>query len=300
MSVIYSRRPGTKPRKLQGWCAKKAAMISLSRFTDQYVASRIVSPTYAKRLKSTALALEAFAGLEAIDELLVEPVVNGFLRSHAQKSPFTVRSERSDILSLWNGAADADLLAYPVMRRIRLAQAPELLVECYTVDEVRELAAAAVGLVGVYRWGVTRRAYWSAAIRLAWDTGLRRGDVIRFRRDAVRPDGVARVLQAKTKKVVPAKLRPTTIAALDAVGGLYPLRWATDIGYFSRHFRRLVVASGVSRGSFKWLRRASGSYVEADQPGAGHKHLGQSGAQVFTRHYDAKLGGHNLPQPPEL
>lgn len=275
-------------------------MISLTDFAAQYVACRPLNASYANRLKWTANAVQSHSGEREIAKVLTEVSVNSFLSLNADKSPFTIRSYRSDILSLWNVAADCDLVPYPVMRRVRLPQLPDLLIDCYTVDEVRQLVAAASVLIGRYRWEVRKRDYWNAAIRLAWDTGLRRGDVIRFRRDSLRPDGVVMILQHKTKKIVPVKLRESTVAALNVLTGQYPLRWGTDVTYFTRHFRRIVEASGVKRGTFKWLRRASGSYVEAEQPGAGYKHLGQSGPQVFSRHYDAKLGGHNLPQPPEL
>lgn len=275
-------------------------MQTLSNFAAQYVKSRSITPQYAKRLKWTAAALETHARQTDLTAILVETVVNDFLEANAHRSPFTVRSYRSDILSLWNGAADWDLVPYPVMRRIRLPRIPELIVDCYTIDEVRQLVAAAKLTIGRYRWGVRKRDYWNAAIRLAWDTGLRRGDVIRFRRDSIRPDGVVLVLQAKTKKIVPTRLHPSTVVALNALPGNYPLRWGTDVTYFTRHFRRIVEASGVKRGTFKWLRRASGSYVDMAQPGAGYKHLGHSGPGVFNKHYDAKLGGHTLPLPPEL
>lgn len=275
-------------------------MISLTYFAAQYVACRPLNRSYAARLRWTANAMESFAGSESISDTLTEENANGFLTAQLDKSPFTIRSYRSDILTLWNGAADCNLVPYPVMRRVRLPKIPELIVDCYTVDEARLILKAAASLVGRYRWGVRKRDYWVAAIRLAWDTGLRRGDVIAFRRDSLRPDGVVMVLQSKTQKVVPTKLRPSTVIALQLLPGGYPLRWGTDVTYFTRHFRRLVEASGVMRGTFKWLRRASGSYVETAQPGAGYKHLGHSGPGVFNRHYDAKLGGHTLPSPPEL
>lgn len=275
-------------------------MISLSYFAAQYVTCRPLNRSYGARLRWTANALESFAKSESISDTLTEENANGFLAAQADKSPFTIRSYRSDILTLWNSAADCNLVPYPVMRRVRLPRIPELIVDCYTIDETRLLLAAANKLVGRYRWGVRKRDYWNAAIRLAWDSGLRRGDAIAFRRDSLRPDGVVLVLQSKTQKVVPAKLRATTVAALQLLPGTRPLRWCTDVTYFTRHFKRIIVNSGVNRGTFKWLRRASGSYVEMQLPGAGYKHLGQSGQQVFSKHYDAKLGSHNLPQPPEL
>lgn len=129
---------------------------------------------------------------------------------------------------------------------------------------------------------------------------MRRGDVWCFRRDSIRPDGSARLVQRKTGKIVTVRLRPSTVAALADVGGAQPLRWTLNASFFGRHFKRIVVASGVGRGTFKFLRRSSGSYVELEQPGAGHKHLGHADAKVFARHYDARLGAHLLPLPPAL
>jgi integrase len=201
---------------------------------------------------------------------------------------------------LWNAAADIDLVPYPVARRIVRVQRPSLHIDCYTIDEARLLLAAADELPGRYKNQVLTRAYWTAAIRLAWDTGIRRGDVWEFRRDRVRPDGSTRIVQHKTGQAVPAKLWPTTIAALDAIGGPQPCRWFIDPTFFGRHFKKIVKAAGVNRGSFKWLRRASGSYVDLAQPGAGGKHLGHSDPATFGKFYDARLGEHDLPMPPEL
>lgn len=275
-------------------------MISLRDFASQYVICRPITRPYAKRLLWTANALEAFSGATEIKTTLTESVVNSFLSANSDKSPYTIRSYRSDIVSLWNAAADLGLVSAPILRRILLPKMPDLVIDCYTVDEARALADTAKLLVGRYSWGVRRRDYWNAAIRLAWDTGLRRGDVIAFSRDSIRPDNVVMVLQNKTKKKVPVKLRPSTANAIDVIGGPYPLRFASNINYFTRHFAKIVRASGVRRGTFKWLRRASGSYVDAQLPGTGYKHLGQSGQQVFDKHYDAKLNGRNLPMPPEL
>lgn len=275
-------------------------MISFIDFTAQYVLCRPITRTYASRLKWTSNALQSFSGKTLIADVLTEATANGFLAANAEKSPYTIRSYRSDIITLWNGAADCGLIPPPPLRRILLPRMPELIIDCYTVDEARELATTAKLMIGRYSWGVAKRDYWSAAIRLAWDTGLRRGDVINFRRDSIRPDGVVTILQNKTKTRVQVKLRKSTIDAIALISGGYPFRFAADINYFTRHFHKIVTASGVKRGTFKWLRRASGSHVDMQAPGTGYKHLGQSGQQVFSKHYDAKLGGHNLPQPPEL
>lgn len=274
-------------------------MTRLTTFAQKYLDSRAVSDVYAANITRRAAALERFAASDSIREILQEPVVNKFLKALTCK-PVTIRSYRSDYLALWNAAADYDLVPYPVARRIVCPAVPTPLVDCYDIAEAQALLVAAGKLIGKYRHGVLKRHYWSAAIRLAWDAGFRRGDIWLFRRDSVRADGTLRIVQHKTGQVVTVRLRASTVLALDAIQDNQPLRWPIGGTYFGRHFRAITKAAGVSRGSFKWLRRSSGSYVEMAQPGAGHKHLGHATPQMFDRHYDAKLGGHALPQPPEL
>jgi integrase len=274
-------------------------MLTLSELATHYTQRRRVCRDYAKRLKRRASAFESHAGETALERLLTEPTLSDFLMSLV-RSPVTVRSYRGDCLTLWNAAADDDLAPYPRPRRIYSPDKPDLVVDCYRREEAHALLAEAAKLKGAYPNGVPRRDYWQAVIPLAWDSGLRRGDVWTLRRDWIRPDRTLRVVQRKTKRAVTVRLHPSTVAALDRVAKAEPCRWLLDPTYFGRHFKRLVKRSGVNRGTFKWLRRASGSYVELAQPGAGHKHLGHNDPATFQRHYDAQLGAAALPMPPEL
>lgn len=286
-----------------GWRQVLVAMVrafTLLAVAVRYIESTPLCADYATRLKKRAIALQCHCGADDLESLLTEPNVNKFLCSLSGLSPRTIRSYREDCLTLWNFAADLDLVRYPIARRIRRDELPELLIECFSVDEARALLNYARNLWGVYPNGVPRKLYWPAAILLDWDTGFRRGDLWRFNMDAVRPDNTLRIIQHKTRQLAEVQLRASTIEALDAIGKRQPLAWTLTQGFFGRHFKKIVNGSGVKRGTFKWLRRASGSYVEAQQPGAGHKHLGHKTPGIFTKHYDARLGGYNLPQPPEL
>lgn len=273
--------------------------MTLIDFTETYFSTRRVSPEYRNRVKARAKALQLFAGAATIEGTLTERVVTAFLMTLVC-SAYTIRCYRGDLLSVWNAAADLDLVPYPIARRIVRIGRPQLLVECFTVDEARAILDEARKMTGCYPNGLPKRLYWCGAIPLAWDSGLRRGDVSRFRRDAVRPDRILRMIQGKTGKLHVARLRQSTLEALDAIGGNQPCRWACRWEFFGREFKRLVKASGVNRGTFKWLRRASGSYVDSEHPGAGYKHLGHADPQTFIKHYDAQLGGADLPMPPEL
>lgn len=283
----------------EGEFKKDSQMTTLSDFAIRYVATRKICRMYALNVQRRARAIEAFVGKSAIAEVLTEKNVTDFLIS-LDRSVYTLRSYRSDYLALWNCAADQDLVPYPLVRRIFCPPLPSLLVECFEIGEVRAILECLPRMRGVYPNGVRKRDYWNAAIRLAWDSGARRGDVLSFRRDAIRMDGVARIIQHKTQKPIAFRLRQSTVFALDSIGSKTPCAWSLDLSFFSRHFHKLVIAAGVNRGSFRWLRRSSGSYVEWKQAGAGRKHLGHSSEAVFDRFYDAKLGGPSLPMPPEL
>lgn len=275
----------------------------LIQFVERYIASRDVSKLYCNSLRKRAGALTDFCNGAAMQEVLTEENVNRFLSS-LNLNPRTVRSYRTDIISLWNGAADLDLVEYPVMRRIRRPKCPQLVIECYSIEEVRAiLKQAALCHKYIMRTGLNRRVYWPAIIRLAWDTGLRRGDCWAFHKSWIRPDGSARVVQRKTQKIVTVRLHQSTIDALNEIPFDQACRWPGELANshrFCKQFKSIRDAAGVTRGSFKWLRRASGSYVELDHIGAGSKHLGHADSRIFDKHYDARLGDHLLPLPPDL
>jgi integrase len=270
-------------------------MLTFSQFAQRYVDARDLSAGYADTLKKRAAALERTAKRPYLADVLNEAVVNAFLKSLVG-SPYTIAKYRQDFLCIWRAAADEDYVAYPIPRRIWRPKTPDLIVNCYTLEEVRSLVDASEKLPGGMPNGVPRRRYWPAMIRLAWDSGLRRGDLWRFNVDAVRPDGSLIVIQRKTGKAKPCFLRPKTLAAVRAVG---KMDWPLCLRAFAIHFAEITRLAGVNRGVFKWLRRASGSYAEAEQAGSGHKQLGNT-PQIFSTHYDARLGGVSWKLPPEL
>ena len=115
----------------------------------------------------------------------------------------------------------------------------------------------------------------------------------------VTPERYWRQVQHKTGGIASGRLHGSTIDALQRLGTDPPCAWPRRSEAFCRQFARLVAAAGVRPGTFRWLRRSSGSYVEAEHPGQGHRHLGHSSPEVFRRHYDARLG--EAPAcPPEL
>ena len=271
---------------------KRGKIETLSEFAAVYVSQRTICTGYSNTLVKRAAQYEQWHGTTAIGALFTEDALNSFLTAlDGTGSPWTVLKWRQDLLTLWTAAADDDLCEYPRRRRIRKPKRDAPSVECYTLDETRALVAAAGRLAGCFDNAVARRHYWAALIRFAWETGLRRGDCWRFERASLQADGTFRQTQNKTRKPIRRMLRAKTVAAIDKIDLPKPLAWPlTNDWSFGFQFQRIVAEAGLERGSFKWLRRATGSEVEAAHPGAGHRALGNT-AQVFNTHYDAQLAG---------
>ena len=271
--------------------------MSVEDFLQRYLDIRSVCNGYANTLQKRFAKLVAHAGRNDLAGVFNEAVINSFLGSLDGVSPHTWNKYRADFLSVWRAAADEDRVPYPQSRRIKRVRAAPLVIECYLEQEARSLVSAAEHLPGAYPNGVARRHYWPAIIRAAWDSGLRRGDLWKLKRSDIRADRTLVIAQNKTGKVHVAKFHTSTIEALVKAGG--HLSWPICEWCFGVHFQEIVVASGIGRGTFRWLRRGSGSRIDADHPGLGHEQLGNSRV-VFDRHYNAKLNAHKRPMPPEL
>lgn len=222
--------------------------------------------------------------------------VNATLAAYAiDHAPATVKDLRGDLLTLWRHAAVQGLCEPPAAWEVWKPKVPATLPECYSIEEVRELLLGCGHMRG--RYGkLARAAYWDALIRVAWDTGLRKGDLLRLSAGDLRGHVLVTVAHKTGARVIHT-LAPETVAALLAVGRLAftPRPW-----YFTPHFHELRDLT-VGHGQFKWLRRSSGSYVALEHgDAAGAAHLGHTSVATFRRYYDARLIGDSRPAPPAL
>jgi integrase len=272
---------------------------------DVYPLRRDIKESTHDQYLDSVRVFEKWAGAPIPLDTLDEDIVSRWLFAYSREAgPFTVKSKRSAILAIWRLAADEGLAQDPVTRRIRAARTPEQIIVAFTMAEVEQLLAACRNLKRPHKCGLPRPVWWDLAIRTAWDTGLRWGDVIRLRASHVQTDGTIVSGQSKTSKVNVGKLSETTMAVLRDTLAACPrdlvCPWPATAETFRQQFGRLVRKAGVRAGTWKWLRRASGTDVEAQQPGAGHEHLGNT-ERVFRRHYaDRSIIGRRIPSPRPL
>ena len=259
---------------------------SLGAFARDYGLYRECCPGAVRQLVIAADLFERWAGAAVRLDQLDERSVSEWLRFLAEtRAPATVRSKRVAILALWRAAADEDLCDSPT-RRIRSVRVAHEPVDCWTLEEVRAICGACKRLTRSHPCGLRRADWWELAIRVAWDTALRRGDQICLRVDAVEPNGRAVIVQHKTRRQIPIRLERETLGLLRRSIAIAPRAlvtpWEASEETFGRQFSRLVSLAGVRPGSWKWLRRASITDCEAQSPGAGGPQGGHAPGSRIT------------------
>ena len=273
-------------------------------YVERYLLARDVCVDYATTVRLRIRVFEAWAGSPVALGSLSCDLVNEWLVSvqTPRRAAWTARGYRAAILAVWNAAGDERLCEHPNLRLVRKIAVRQAVVEGWAVSEVQQILAFCTGLSGKLRNGISVSAYWSAVVRVGYDSGARLGDVLRITPQQIDGNGLWVFVQSKTGKLISVRLHCSTLAAIEAT---YPPKrdlvfdWPYTHDHWFKCFRQIVKAAGL-RGTFKWLRRSSGSLVEAQQPGAGHKHLG-NGAAVFERHYNVpRLSDTSRPMPPEL
>lgn len=269
---------------------RKVQPETLGAFARDYGVFREVCPGAVRQMVIAADLFERWAGAPVRLDELDERSVSEWLRSLAEtRAPATCRSKRVSILALWRAAADEDLCDPPTrrVRSVRVVQEP---VDCWTLEEVRQIRMACRKLQRWHPCGLRRAVWWELAVCVAWDTALRRGDMLRLRAVTIEPTGRAVVVQHKTRRSLPVRLEEETLALLrkslrDAPRELV-CPWPASEQTFCRQFARLVREAGVRPGCWKWLRRASITDCEAQHPGAGGPQGGHApGSRITALHY---------------
>ena len=272
---------------------------------DGYSLLRDVKPETVRQYVIVADLYERWAGGPVPLDSLDEKSVSAWLRDYsATRRPATVRGKKNMLLALWRAAADDGACEEPVARRVRKTRVPQSPVTAWTKEEVERLLVACQTLPRWHKCGLRRSVWWDLAVRVAWDSGIRWGDQVELPVSAVRPDGTVCWTQSKTGKVVTFRLSPSTMAALAASLASCPralvMPWPSSRETFLDQVERIVKRAGIRDGTWKWIRRGSGTDVELQQPYAGHRHLGNT-RSVFEQSYgDQSILGRTVPAPREL
>lgn len=276
---------------------------SLISYTDRYLMARDLCADYCALVRARIEKFCQWCGADIrIDELTNE-LANDYLGelAAAGMNPRTLSGYRAAILCIWREAfASGDNDHAPL--RLRRIKKPALLISAFNHDELRTILAYAAGLKRIHKDGNSAADFWQCAVHIGYSLGARRGDLLKLQRDQIAADGTIRFVQNKTGFLAGGRLSIEAMHFMRRLQSDGPaLPWPYKRAAFTRTFKRLRKASGVNRGSFKWLRRSSASYSEAACPGNGSKILGHRSPHIFTQHYeDSTITGAAPVQPPPL
>lgn len=221
----------------------------------------------------------------------------------------TIKTRRNAILALWRSAFDCELTdARP--EKLRKIRSVSLVVEAWTPEEIACLIKTICESRDrkLPRVKLTQNLFLKSLILAGWDTGLRLGDLLSLRASDIRRSegqGHLTIVQNKTLKVQSCIISRSTLLLMDNLMSqdetreLYWPLWC-NVDQFYRTFKGFVRKSGIRPGTFRWIRRASITTIEANRPGAGTLHAGHSDPRVTHAHYLDKsqlLGAINCPPP---
>lgn len=167
--------------------------------------------------------------------------------------------------------------------------------ESWSAEEVERLIAACDELP--YR----ERNWWRTFLQIAYYSGLNACDLHRIERANIHANGCVPFVRSKTGKRVFFGIPQELVREIHAIapedGPIWPLKTSQEA--FRLRFARLVRIAGIRPGTFKRLRKTSGTLVELAQPGFGHRHLGNE-PQVFAKHYEDRTVTQSVPTMPAV
>lgn len=249
--------------------------MEIVRFISSYLGQRSVTPLYSSSLTRVGKLLESLTG-PTFDTINADKI-NRHLQLLEIRSPINAANTRRQIKTIWTAAYEQGH-APPVgiLRRIKV---PKKIPNALRLDEIAKLIETAQKKKGNFRGTKTpRRIYWSSLFNAYYDTALRVSDLRSVERQWIAPGGIFSIVQSKPNRVHHVRLRAETLAEIDALlngrtSG--PIWQCLNRKNFFKQVRNLFDEAKI-RGSSRWIRRASASYVEKERPGTGWRHLGHA------------------------
>lgn len=196
-------------------------------------------------------------------------LLSEFLRAKqtAGLSSYYRRSLRSGLVALLGRRIDS--------RDVRSVKLTPLDHPAWTAADVEKLLAACDCLIE------RKREPMRLLIEVAYYTGLAEIDLRRLTRQHIDAAGTVRIRRSKTGEESITRIPLGLLKRLPVAPGPF-FRLTTSGEMFRRTFRRVVAKAGLV-GTFKTLRRSSGTAAEI-LTGKGHEHLANS-RKIFEKHY---------------
>ena len=211
---------------------------------------------------------------------------------------------RASVITILRAMADDGKCQEPVSRKIRRPRKPKPRPAAWTIDELRRVRDVCDNLPGqLKRFGtsVPVCVYFGCFVRMAYETGLRRGNLFGMTQDSVR-NGAVYVTHEKTGQPHACRISPEAVALFRQLPGEYPLRWTNCSKFYSR-WKKICIAAKVPHGGPQRIRKTAATQVwleQQDNPSRVQQFLGHLTGDMWRHYVDLSQGTDRPPQPPKL
>lgn len=213
----------------------------------------------------------------------------------------TVQKERSNLLAIWRHAAERRIVErFPqVEREIE----PRRIPRAWTLDELQSILVAGATETGTIG-SVPAGEWWTALLKLLWETGERVGAAMALSRYDVYPERGSIIVRAETRKGKRNdrfyRLSPRAIEALRkllAYEGEKVFPWPYSEGYLWTRYKKLLKKAGLPierRSMFHRIRKTTASYIKRNG-GDATEALGHTNANTTRSYLDPEITGDSSP-----
>lgn len=202
-------------------------------------------------------------------------------------APSTLRNARADWITLLRSAARDGIAVRP--KKVRRVKKPKPDPKAYTPEQAERLIATLFATPGTFPDGTPRGLMLGCIGLVAWDTGLRLGDLRRLEQGDFQSTGVVAIKQKKTGEMVISAVYADTLAIVRRLGD-NPCRSPVEKRAFYRWWAKAVAAASVPHlGGLHALRRSGATDVARTQPGAETRFLGHTTPSADVNYIDRAI-----------
>lgn len=281
----------------------------ISAFIDDvYALDKGISAGHIRQLHVSASRLSDWLRRDSTIPDLTEANVSRFLLwlEGLGRKPRYLKKVKGDLLAIWRYAVEVGLLPDDP-KRVRKITCNREVPRAWNLLELAALIEAARKLEGCYRNGIPRALFWECLIRLGYESGFRKADLLEIRFDEIQASDHGAIvchMQSKTGVGQLAAIGPDTVAAIEAIRKPrrdIVLDWPYHEWTFRYQINRLTAAAGI-KGTSKFLRRSCASYGARDGgEETAMKLLGHQTPGLARAHYiDPRIASFVRPALPRI
>ncbi len=280
--------------------------LTLREYVDQYCLEHDLATRTIEHYRASVVSFDKWRGQPVFLAELADDLVNRFLADQKADAfaAATIRSKRTDILCLWRAAVEVNLVEH-LPARVRRIKLPSQIPCAWSIEEIKRLITSAESINTWTADGLHRGRLLTAFVRVAYDTALRRGDLLALGTSQIDDEGFVDLTQNKTATGHIVKLSAVTLVAVLATlaDRKRQLIFDQKPAWFNDWWGKLLVKAQLRKGPREMqqkMRRSAASHAERERTGSGRHLLGHKSHGLAEKHYLDPRICREVISPPEI